>query len=155
MNFKNKMNRSAILILMLGMLPAPCLLSQPSKLIVIDTLVADEYKNMHGNDNNTKILILPGEGNPLEIIATELGKSDYMEINIYALTKPGSIIFDELNLIPENIQDYSGDLTRWKTLIKPGAKIVIHSETLADSPEGLALLDKIAEFTGTNVTVSK
>jgi hypothetical protein len=155
MNFIDKIKRPAILILMLGLMPAAGLLSQPSKLVVIDTLVTNEYKNLYGYDSTTKILILPGEGNPLEIIASELGKSDYSEIHIFALTKPGSIIFDELNLIPETIQEYSEDLTRWKTLIKPGTRIVIHSETLTDGPEGSILLDKIAEFTGTNVTISK
>ena len=155
MNLKSKMKISAILIFLLGLMPTADLLSQPSRLVVIDTLVTDEYKNLYGNNNTTKILILPGEGNPLEIIASELGKSDYSEIHICALTKPGSIIFDELNLIPETIQEYSDDLASWKTLLKPGTKIIIHSETLTDAPEGSILLEKIAELTGAGTSTSE
>ena len=99
--------------------------------------------------------MLPDEGNPLKFIANELKKSKYDEIHLYLLTKPGSIVFDEMNIIPENIQDLSGDFSEWKSITKPEFKILIHSEDLASGQEGLFLVKKITEFTGREVIVKK
>jgi len=94
-------------------------------------------------------------GNPLKFITKELKESSYDEVHLYILTKQGSIIFDEINLIPENIQEYSGDFNEWKSLTKPEFKIVIHSEDLTSGEEGLFLVKKITEFTGREVIVIK
>jgi hypothetical protein len=101
------------------------------------------------------VITLPDEGNPLQFIANELKKSSYDEIHLYLLTKPGSIIFDEINIIPENIQDYSGDFSEWKSITKPEFKIIIHSENLTSGEEGLFIVRKITEFTGRAVIVEK
>ncbi len=101
------------------------------------------------------MIILPDEGNPLEFIANELRDSLYDEIHLYLLTKPGSIIFDEINIIAENILDYSGDFSVWKNITKPGSKIKIHSENLTSVEGGLFIINKITEFTGKVVAVNK
>ena len=75
-----------------------------------------------GQDTRLKVVTLPDEGNPIKFITNELKKSTYDEIHLYMLTKPGSIIFDEINIIPENIQEYSGDFREWKSIIKPGIR---------------------------------
>jgi hypothetical protein len=130
------------------------LIGQPVSLIVIDPLVEKESRNI-ANHQGQKVVMLPDEGNPLKFIANELKKSKYDEIHLYLLTKPGSIVFDEMNIIPENIQDLSGDFSEWKSITKPEFKIVIHSEDLASGEEGLFLVKKITEFTGREVIVKK
>jgi hypothetical protein len=127
---------------------------QPINLIVIDPLVEKESRNI-ANLPGQKVVMLPDEGNPLKFIANELKQSMYDEIHLFLLTKQGSIIFDEINIIPENIQEYSGDFREWKSLTKPEFKIVIHSEDLASGQEGLFLVKKITEFTGREVIVKK
>ena len=102
-----------------------------------------------------KVVILPDEGNPLKLIANELKDSLYDEIHLYLLTKPGSIIFDEINIIAENIKDYSGDFGEWKNITKPGSKIIIHSENLTSVEEGLFIVSKITDYTGKVVIVKK
>ncbi len=79
----------------------------------------NEIRILPGTYPGQKVITLPDEGNPIKFIANELKKSMYDEIHLYLLTKPGSIIFDEINIIPENIQDYSGDFSEWKSIIKP------------------------------------
>ena len=128
---------------------------QIARLIVIDPLVGNETRNIKDAYPGQKVIILPDEGNPLKFIANELKDSLYDEIHLYLLTKPGSIIFDEINIIPENIQDYSGDFDEWKKLTKPETKIVIHSDDLNSVQEGLFLVGKITDFTGRVVTVKK
>jgi hypothetical protein len=128
---------------------------QATKLIVIDPLVANEVGNISDSYPGQKVITLPDTVNPLKFIANKLRDSRYDEIHLYLLTKPGSIIFDEINIIAENIQDYSGDFGEWKTIAKPGLKIIIHSENLTTVEEGLFIVSKITDFTGKVVRVIK
>lgn len=129
------------------------LIGQPVSLIVIDPLVEKESRNIAAIYPGQKVVVLPDAGNPLKYITSELKKSRYDEIHLYLLTKPGSIIFDEINIIPENIQYYSGDFSEWKSITKPELKIIIHSENLTSGDEGLFIVRKITEFTGKVVIV--
>jgi hypothetical protein len=129
------------------------LTGQPTRLIVIDPLVENEIGSIASTYQGQKVVILPDEGNPLKFITNELKESMYDEIHLYLLTKPGSIIFDEINIIPENIQDYYGDFSEWKSINKPELKIIIHSENLTSGEEGLFIVRKITEFTGKEVIV--
>lgn len=128
---------------------------QSARLVVIDPLVENDLEYFSGTDKMQKVITLPNEGNPIKFITGELKKSQYDEVHLYMLTKPGSIIFDELNIISENIGEYSGDFNEWKSLIKSGSEIVIHSTDLTSVPEGLFLVKKITEFTGKVVIVKK
>ncbi|HEY5122505.1 MAG TPA: DUF4347 domain-containing protein, partial [Ignavibacteria bacterium] len=130
MRFNYKILKTSALGLMISILSTYYVTGQISRLIVIDPLVEKEIRNIAGNYPGQKVVILPDEGNPLKYITSELKKSMYDEIHLYLLTKPGSIIFDEINIIPENIQDYAGDFGEWKSITKPEFKIVIHSEDL-------------------------
>jgi len=150
-----KILKISILSFQLIIFPAFYLKGQPSGLAVIDPLVGNEFKNITGKDTGLKVVTLPDEGNPIKFITGELKKSTYSDIHLYMLTKPGSIIFDEINIIPDNIQEYSGDFSEWKNLIKPGSEIVIHSADLTSVPEGLFLIRKIMEYTGKSVIVKE
>jgi hypothetical protein len=149
-----KILKISVLSLILIIHPALDLTGQPVSLIVIDPLVEKESRNI-ANVPGQKVVMLPDEGNPLKFITKELKESTYDEIHLFLLTKQGSIIFDEINIIPENIQDYAGDFGEWKSITKPEFKIVIHSEDLASGQEGLFLVKKITEFTGKEVIVKK
>ena len=78
-------------------------------------------------------------------------KDAYDEVHLYLLTKPGSIIFDEMNIIPDNVRDYSADFSDWKDNLQPDAVITIHSSELTSVPEGLVLVNSISAFTGRKV----
>ena len=149
----HKILKISVLSLIIIVHSTPDLIGQPISLIVIDPLVENEIRNIAGNYPGQKVVILPDEGNPLKFIANELKKSMYDEIHLYLLTKPGSIIFDEINIIPENIRDYAGDFGEWKSITKPELKIIIHSEDLTSGEEGLFIVRKITEFTGKVVIV--
>jgi hypothetical protein len=155
MRFYYKILKTSALSLMLSILSTYYVTGQTSGLTVIDPLVENEISNIAGTYPGQKVITLPDEGNPLQFIANELKKSSYDEIHLYLLTKPGSIIFDEINIIPENIQDYSGDFSEWKSITKPEFKIIIHSENLTSGEEGLFIVRKITEFTGRAVIVEK
>jgi len=150
-----KILKISVLSSILIILPAFDLIGQPVSLIVIDPLVEKESRNISGNYPGQKLVILPDVGNPLQFITKELKETMYDEVHLYLLTKQGSIIFDEINIIPENIQEYSGDFSEWKKITKPGFTIVIHSEDLTTGQEGLFLVKKITELTGREVIIKK
>ena len=153
MRVYHKILKTSAIILPIIFHSAFNLMGQTTRLIVIDPLVENEIKDITSTDPEQKVITLPDHGNPIKFITNVLRGSSYDEIHLYLLTKPGSIIFDEINIIPENIQDYSGDFSEWKSIIKPGSKIIIHSENLTSGPEGLFLIKKITEFTGKIVIV--
>jgi hypothetical protein len=153
MRLYHKILKTSALSLALIIYSTFYLKGQPTRLIVIDPLVTNEIRNIPGSYPDQKVVILPDEGNPLKFITAELKKFMYDEIHLYLLTKPGSIIFDEINIIPENIQDYSGDFSEWKSITKPELKIIIHSENLTSGEEGLFIVRKIKEFTGKDVII--
>jgi hypothetical protein len=154
MRLNNKIQKISVLTLALIICTAFCLKGQTSRLVVIDPLVENEFKNLTSKDTLLKVITLPNEGNPIKFITNELKKSVYDEIHLYMLTKPGSIVFDEINIIHENIQDFSGDFSEWKSITKPEFKIIIHSENLTSGEEGLFIVRKIKEFTGKDMIVS-
>jgi hypothetical protein len=128
---------------------------QNKKLIVIDPLVSGETTTLISQPPLVKVLRLPDKGNPISLITTELKTAVYEEVHIYLLTKPGSIIFDEINILPENVSDYSSDFSQWKNLLNTGARIVFHSENLTSEPEGTEIINRITGFTGRTVLVEK
>jgi hypothetical protein len=147
------MQKISILIIIIIVHSTLDLIGQPISLIVIDPLVENEISGIASTYQGQRVITLPDDGNPLNFIAKELKESNYDEIHLYLLTKPGSIIFDEINIIPENIQDYSGDFSEWKSITKPELKIIIHSENLTSGEEGFFIVRKIKEYTGKNVIV--
>jgi hypothetical protein len=128
---------------------------QNKKLLVIDPLVEGETAGFVSQLPLLKVLRLPDKGNPIALISEELRTSIYDEVHLYLLTKPGSVIFDEINILPENVQDFSVDFSQWKSLLSQEARIVFHSETLTSEPEGTEIVNKIALFTGRSVVVEK
>lgn len=128
---------------------------QINKLVVVDPLVSGKRAEIISDNPTAKVLILPDNGNPLQLITAEIKKASYDEIHLYLLTKPGSVIFDEINIIPENVQEYSADLSEWKNILKSEAVIYIHSENLTSIPEGINIVNSISSFTGKKVLVGK
>ena len=155
MRSRKRIRNSAALSLIIIVISGFSLAGQPAKLIVIDPLVENEYKNISRNETGQNVVILPGEGNPVKLIADELKKSVYNEVHLYMLTKPGSIVFDELNIIPENVEEYSADFSEWRDKLKQGSEIIIHSEVLNSVPEGAFIIKKITDYTGYTVVVKK
>lgn len=145
--------RTGFICLLLLWFTASTVDGQIKKLIVIDPLLSGETDNLVTRAPDIKVLRLPDKGNPITIITSELKTSSYDEIHLYLLTKPGSIIFDEINILPENVQDFSADFVQWKNLLNQGARIIIHSGNLTSEPGGTEILEKISGFTGRSVIV--
>jgi hypothetical protein len=124
---------------------------QSPRIFIVDRLVAEEVTHVDGITGTDKIFNLPDKGNPLILIIDELKKNSYSEVHLFLLTKPGSMIFDELNILLENIEQYASQFMEWKKYLPPGAKIIIHSDSLASVEDGATLVQKISELTGASV----
>lgn len=126
---------------------------QSSRIYIIDRLAADAVNRIDDAAATDRIFSLPDKGNPLAIIAEELKQNSYSEIHLFLLTKPGSLIFDELNILAENVGENGSHFNDWKKYLSPGAKIIIHSDSLTSVPEGVSLVERISEMTGVPVVV--
>lgn len=120
---------------------------------VVDRLVADVFTHIEGMATTDKIFNLPDKGNPLDLITEELKLRNYSELHLFLLTKPGSMIFDELNILAENVTEYASQFSEWRKYLAPGAKIIIHSDSLTSVPDGITLVERISELTGVTVVV--
>jgi hypothetical protein len=129
--------------------------SQTKKLFILDPLAVSNFKEEVAQAPGDKIFRLPADGNPIILIAEELSKTKFDQIHIYVLTKPGSLIFDEANIIMENIADYYSAFKSWRAGLNPGCSIILHSEDFLQVPEGEAIRLKIEEYTDCKVTVIK
>jgi len=130
-------------------------MDQPSRLIVVDQLMTNELTTITRTYPDDKLLVLPEKGNPLAAIAVELKNQAFDEVHIFVLTKPGSIVFDEMTILADNINDYLGDFRQWRDLSGNSTRIIIHSATLTSVPEGNSIVSKIADFTGKEVIVQQ
>jgi hypothetical protein len=141
---------TALFIFLIGTVPAN---GQSSKIYIIDPLVVSVTENPDGISPTDRIFNLPDAGNPLVLISNELKNQIYSEVHLFVLTKPGSMIFDELTILAGNVDDYSSFFAEWGESLTPGAKIVIHSQILTSDPAGLTLVHRISELTGAEVLV--
>jgi len=151
--FKYVLPVTVLCLLFNNLLSAASVLGESPRLYVIDRLVADEIGTINGVTAADKLVYLPETGNPLSLIADELKNMTYSEVHLFLLTKPGSLIFDELNILAENVDDCAPLFAEWKKYLSPDTKIIIHSDTLTSVPEGQILVEKISVLTGAEVLV--
>lgn len=139
------------ILLFLSVLFSASAAGQTAKLIIADPLVSQELNKIRSSHPDGKVVVLPVSGNPLSAIAAELKAGAYSEIHIYALTKPGSIVFDEMSIIASEIANYESQFREWKNL--SASSVTIHSDVLTSVPEGNVIVNRIAEYTGKKVIV--
>jgi len=144
-------NVLAGILLFLSVLVSATATGQTTKLIVVDPLVSQELNNIRASHPDGRVVVLPASGNPLSAITAELKAVTYSEVHIYALTKPGAIVFDEMSIIASEIGNFEGLFREWKSL--PGSSVTIHSDVLTSIPEGITIVNTIAGFTGKKVFV--
>lgn len=153
-SFKRLLSGAGVSILVLLMNTTLCAMGQQSpRLFIVDRLVADAAENISNKIASDEVFILSDTGNPLSAISRKLKERSFSEVHLFLLTKPGSMIFDELTILADNVEDSGIHFREWRKLLPPGTKIIIHSETLSSVPEGTSLVEKIADMTGATVLV--
>ena len=150
----NKLLSATGLTFLIAFLPAiNPVKGQSPKIFVIDKLITDAIDITDNVSASDKILNLPDSGDPLVIIADELKTGTYSEVHLFLLTKPGSMIFDELNILADNVYEFTSSFGEWKKYLAPEAKIIIHSGVLTSEPDGVILVERLEELTGATVLV--
>lgn len=152
-SFNKLLSAAGLSVVLVFTLATANAIGQSSRIYIIDRLAADAVNQIDDAAATDKIFSLPDKGNPLAIITEELKQNSYSEIHLFLLTKPGSLIFDELNILAENVGENGSHFNDWKKYLSPGAKIIIHSDSLTSVPEGVSLVERISEMTGVPVVV--
>jgi hypothetical protein len=83
---------------------------------------------------------------PLNQIATALAGKNVTDLHIFLWAKPGSLVFSNLAVTPENVDEYATPLGTWASHVS--GKVIIHDSDVFASQEGPALKAKLEQLTG-------
>jgi hypothetical protein len=87
---------------------------------------------------------------PDQIAAALVGKS-VVDLHIFVWSKPGSTVFINIGLIPENVDEYATPLGTWASHVT--GNVVIHGTDVFTTARGLEFKTKLQQLTGLNFIV--
>jgi len=83
-------------------------------------------------------------------ISSVLTNKQVDELHIYVPCKPGSIVFSNIALTPDNVEEYAFYLSQWAAHVT--GKVVIQDSEVFTTQRGLELKIKLEKITGLNFT---
>jgi hypothetical protein len=116
-------------------------------LVIIDLLASGNFKDSPEGVSGHKIIMLRGEADQVTKIATDLSKISYYQIHVHSFAKPGSLIFDEIKIIPDNLKEYAATSKAGEKISTPVAVYSIPEAFFCHFP-GLSDSDKSGEYAG-------
>jgi hypothetical protein len=87
----------------------------------------------------------------MEQISDALKGMQIRDLQIFVLTKPGSLVFNNLSVTSENMEEWSSGITEWKNSIQ--SKVVIHSDVVFSGDEGMRLKQNLESVSGLEFTM--
>lgn len=155
---KKILNFSGFLLafFVLSFLFAKPTMGQNKELVIVDQMVSDYQSIISNLDRQADVFIIPKTGNPLELIAAELAKRPGLKaIHLFVMCKPGAIVFDQLAITEQNIQQYAVSFASWFSYLNKDSEILIYGSELASNTEGKTLLSSISKQTGATIRASE
>jgi len=125
-----------------------------SDFIVIDEIAEDmaELKSEYGNQANV-YWIVGTSVNAINQISTAAEAIQIENLHIYVSTKPGAIVFNNIAITSENVNEVENELLAWSNIVS--SKVVIHSEVVFTGEEGARLKRRLEEITGLIIIAQK
>jgi hypothetical protein len=122
--------------------------SQSNSVYIIIDEIADnitELKSEFGNQANVYVTdgISPSA---IRQISNSMEGLQINDLHIYALTKPGAIVFNSIAVTSSNIEEWSTEMKAWSKNVS--SKVVIHSDIVFEGVEGSLLKQHLEETTG-------
>jgi hypothetical protein len=118
-----------------------------SDFIVIDEIADDITSLISEFGDQSNVFVTEGfSPNALVQIANSIVQLQIEDLHIYALTKPGAIVFNSIAVTPDNEDEWSSDLKDWGRNVTN--KVVIHSEVVFTGEEGSLLKQRLETITG-------
>lgn len=129
--------------------------AQKNELVIIDQAAEDIEVIISQFAREVNIYIIPSAGNPLDLITEALKTHQNTDvIHLFAMCKPGAIVFNQLSLLESELDQYNSYFEQWKKLLSPKAEIFIYGNNLAFDTEGKNMINVIAAKTGSVVRAS-
>jgi len=121
-------------------------------LVVLDPSCINFAQLQTQYQGQPNLLILSGtQGDPLQQIATALSGKSLVNLHIFVLGKPGSMVFSMLAVTNGNISDYTNPLGQWSAHIS--GNVVVHNSNVFAADAGQDLKTAFHQFTGLNFVV--
>lgn len=118
-----------------------------SDLIIIDE-IAENIEQLKSEFSAYPYVYIINEiaPNALEQTSLALANKQIEDLHIFVLTKPGAMIFNNIALTTDKLDELPGDLSRWSDFIS--GKVVIHSDIVFTGKEGILLKHRLESITG-------
>jgi hypothetical protein len=109
-----------------------------------------QLKAQYEGQPNTLILEVNQVMPPDQISAALIGKN-VTDLHIFVWGKPGSMVFSNLGITSDNIEDYASTLGTWAAHVS--GQVVIHSPEVFTTELGLTYKNQLEQLTGLNFIV--
>lgn len=142
-----KKNVSALLMVFFMLLFIQSMAQTSRDWVVIDE-IADEIVQLNRQyEGRSNVFHIKGvEQSALLQVFNAIEDADVHDLHLYVPTKPGSIVFNTIALTPDNVDDFSDELSGWKT--RMDGRVVIHSNVVFTGEEGDVLKRCLEKITG-------
>lgn len=118
-----------------------------SDLIIIDEIADDvEQLTARFSSHPNVFVTNAASTNAIEQITATMAGKQFKDMHIYALCKPGAIVFNSISLSSDKLIDFPYDLSPWSNKIS--GKVVIHSEDVFTGEAGILLKQRLETITG-------
>ena len=121
----------------------------------LDQLIADIQAAETG-DHRVEILTLDRGADAVEQITARLEQLQNVgSIQIFSHGNDGQLLLGKSLVDAANLDSYANAFSEWKTLVNHDADLLIYSCDVAASDRGVAMLQRISDWTGMDVTASR
>ncbi len=131
--------------------------AEERELVIISDYIKDKQEIISQLDENTDVLILEADGNPLDQINEYLDSRDNVKYDAIHVVSHGNAGYFLLNDSIVDAQAVAQDPASWKAIgehLADDGDIMIYGCNVAGSSDGQAMIANIAELTGADVAAS-
>ncbi|WP_238548950.1 DUF4347 domain-containing protein [Acaryochloris marina] len=126
-----------------------------NELVFLDTTVPDYQRLLFGTEAGTTTVAIPVSENGIERVTSVLQQVGAVDaVHIVSEGDEGEFWLGNAYVSNETLDKYKAHFQQWGGLLSTEADILIYACLTARGPEGLALLNKIAELTHADVAGS-
>ncbi|MEM8715298.1 MAG: DUF4347 domain-containing protein [Cyanobacteria bacterium P01_A01_bin.3] len=134
-----------------GFLPT----SRANSLIFVDSSVENAEQLIAGVSQDAKVIYLDSSKDGISSITAALSQyKDVESVHILSHGDTDSVQLGSSELSSETVDNYQGQLNNWRSSLTGSADILFYGCNIADSSDGLGLVNQLSQYTGADIAAS-
>ncbi len=135
--------------------PAQAQAAYANQIVFVDSALKQEFQFKNASNLGVLVGVLPANTNGIQYITDILSSFRAISaIHIISHGAPGQVSLGSAELTVASLENHTDQLRNWALALTADADILIYGCSVAQSDEGQALVDRIAELTGADVAAS-